>query len=245
MIANPVDRLLGLVRALRTGNLHVRIVNWTSGHRLVSSHLEEVSGQMLQKCGPSDRSRTTNPAKNRYRRAPGFEVMDTPAPSEPAPGNPIHLFLIFARHGAAERLLPQSPTLLRSQEETRSNALVRAGGSRASRRNVFDLCWDRSGGRGACRQVGRDVRASSGPRRIAGRAPGCFGRTEMASEQPGLLDSCVLADPGRCRRARGWLGTGDRGRGHALRRARLSSRSDIPSGSVSHHSTSVSSVWPG
>ncbi len=54
MIANPVDGLFGLVRALRTSNFNMRIVNWTSGHRLVSSHLEEVSGQMLQKCGPSD-----------------------------------------------------------------------------------------------------------------------------------------------------------------------------------------------
>jgi hypothetical protein len=43
MIANPIDGLPGLVRALRTRNLHVRIVNWTSGHRMISSHPNDVA----------------------------------------------------------------------------------------------------------------------------------------------------------------------------------------------------------
>jgi hypothetical protein len=40
------------------------------------------------------------------------------APPEAAPGNPIHLFVkYFARYGAAERLLPQSPTFLSSSTD--------------------------------------------------------------------------------------------------------------------------------
>jgi hypothetical protein len=45
MIANPIDRLLILVRAPGTGNLHVRVVNWTSGHRLVSSAANNEPGE--------------------------------------------------------------------------------------------------------------------------------------------------------------------------------------------------------
>ena len=136
------------------------------------------------------------PGKKLVSTCAGFRGDGTQAPSEPAPGNPIHLCSnFFARHGAAERLLPQSPTF---HSSSRRDAVQRVGEGRGAVVLRAGMCSISAGiavvAVALGRQVGRDVRASLRPATDRRRSAWAF-----RSYRNGISNSPAYLAPVSCR----------------------------------------------